>query len=96
MTLIAIRCHISEPLHKRGTNPNQYQDEKDVKVYGMLIGHQCGNTFSGDSEIPGNDFVLSLGGFPGGGNVVQQESALIMSWVIPWVLTTVVAPDSKL
>ena len=63
---------------ERSANPHQYLEEKDVKLYGALIGQQCGASgSSGNSEIPGNDFVLSLGGFPGGGNVVQQESALM-------------------
>jgi hypothetical protein len=63
----------------RSTNPNPYQDAKDVIVYGTVIHQQCESIgSSGNSEIQGNDFVISLGSFTGGvGNIVEQESTLM-------------------
>ncbi len=63
----------------RASNTNQLLEESNVKVYGLFINSQCGNTgSSGISENPGNDFVVSLGSFnPVGGNSMQQESAFM-------------------
>lgn len=63
----------------RASNPLQLQEESNVKVYGLFVHFQCGDTgSSGTSENPGNDFAVSLGSFTGGtGNRMQQASALM-------------------
>ncbi len=47
---------------ERATNPNFYQAKMDVYHYALFIHTRCGDkTSSGRAELPGNDFVVSLG-----------------------------------
>ena len=47
---------------ERATNPNFYQAKMDVYHYALFIHTRCGDvTSSGKGEVPGNDFVVSLG-----------------------------------
>lgn len=47
---------------ERGSDLNFYQAKMDVFHYALFIHTQCGNTqSSGRAEVPGNDFVVSLG-----------------------------------
>jgi len=61
------RAHIGTSSQRLADPANIYSEKKDVYIYGIFIHTQCGNTgSSGTAEIPGNDFVVSLGG-PGWG-----------------------------
>jgi hypothetical protein len=61
------RAHIGTSSQRLADPANTYSEKKDVYIYGMFIHTQCGNTgSSGTAEIPGNDFVVSLGA-PGWG-----------------------------
>jgi Metallo-peptidase family M12B Reprolysin-like len=61
---------------ERAANPSQYQEQKNVKFYGIFIREQCGAIgSSGNSENPGDNFVVSLGSFPATTKI--QESTLM-------------------
>jgi hypothetical protein len=61
------RAHIGTSSQRIADPANIYSEKKDVYIYSIFIHTQCGNTgSSGTAEIPGNDFVVSLGG-PGWG-----------------------------
>jgi hypothetical protein len=61
------RAHIGTSAQRIADPANVYSEKKDVYIYGIFIHTQCGNTgSSGTAEIPGNDFVVSLGA-PGWG-----------------------------
>lgn len=61
------RARIGTSSQRIADPANIYSEKKDVYIYGIFIHTQCGNTgSSGTAEIPGNDFVVSLGG-PGWG-----------------------------
>ena len=72
---------------ERSANPNIVAEKEDVFHYGVAIHSQCGATgVSGNSELKGNDFVISLGdagwgdsdgdGHPNGN--INQQAATFM------------------
>jgi hypothetical protein len=57
------RAKIGTSTQRTNDPLNIYSEKKDVYIYGLFIHTQCGNTgSSGTAEVPGNDFVVSLGG----------------------------------